>query len=67
MGLYAMGGEYAARYYANVGCGLGENLDGDGVAAAAEAKTDSEDIIFDLGEVCIGPVEGDVCINSKAC
>lgn len=65
--LYAQGGSYAARYYAGIGCASDTPFGGDAVAERAKSSSDSEDIFFDFGSTCVGPVEADECQHSKQC
>lgn len=67
LSLYARGDGWAARYYAGVGCASSEPYNGEAIAARARRNTRSENIYFDFGSTCFGPVEADECIRSKAC
>lgn len=67
LGYYHPAGEYAARYYAGHGCGSDTPLDGDEIANIVDQTTGTQDVLIDFGTVCVGPIEADECINSRAC
>ena len=64
---YPAGDEWAARYYAGIGCGVGTPLNGVAVGKQAEQNTGSTSIILDFGDRCIGPIDATKCINSSQC
>ena len=67
LGQYHPSGGYSARYYAGHGCGADTPLDGKEIASIVEKSTGTQDILVDFGNVCVGPIDADRCINSSAC
>jgi hypothetical protein len=64
---YPAGDEWAARYYAGIGCGSSTPLNGAAIAKKAKSNTGSSLIIFDFGSKCYGPVDANRCIGSSQC
>lgn len=66
-GYYPAGDEWAARYYAGIGCGSSTPLNGAAIAKKAKSNTGSSLVIFDFGSKCYGPVDANRCIGSSQC
>jgi hypothetical protein len=67
LGRYAVGGGWSARYYAGIGCGGKYPFNGSRVAALARQGSGSDEIYFDFGDICYGPVQADQCVGSSQC
>lgn len=67
LGLFAMGGGWAARYYAGVLCGSGTPFGGAQVASRAQASSGSSKIYMKFNNICYGPIEANRCIGSTSC
>lgn len=67
LSLYDTGDGWSARYYAGIGCASSEAFNGNAMADRARRNTRSEDIYFDFGSTCYGPVEADECVRSTSC
>jgi hypothetical protein len=67
LALYDTGDGWSARYYAGIGCASSEPYNGNAMADRARRNTRSEDIYFDFGSTCYGPVEADECVRSTSC
>lgn len=67
MGLYARGGEWAARFYAGFGCGASTAYGGAAIGAAARRNTGSPNVVINFGSVCYGPIDATECIGSSQC
>lgn len=68
LGRYAQGErEWAARYYAGIGCGTSTAFNGKGVASRAESNTGSKNIYLKFGNTCYGPIDASRCQGSSQC
>ncbi|HMO02313.1 MAG TPA: hypothetical protein PKD37_06340 [Oligoflexia bacterium] len=67
MHLYARGGGWAARYYAGIGCGSSTPFNGNAVASRARAASGNQNVLFNFGSVCYGPIDPTRCIRSRGC
>lgn len=66
-GYYPAGAEWAARYYAGIGCGASTPLNGAAIGKKAKSNTGSTQVIFDFGSKCYGPIDATKCIGSSQC
>jgi hypothetical protein len=67
LGLYAMGGGWAARYYAGIRCAKSTPYGGAQVASRAQSSSGSSKIYMKFNNVCYGPIEANKCANSTSC
>jgi hypothetical protein len=67
LSLYAVGGKWSARFYAGVGCATGTPFNGSRVSSLARAESGDNEIYFDFGNTCFGPVRADRCVGSSSC
>lgn len=68
LGRYAQGErEWAARYYAGIGCGTSTAFNGRSVASRAQSNTGSRNIYLKFGSTCFGPIDASQCQGSSQC
>ncbi len=68
MGRYATNErDWAARFYAGVGCGGGTPFNGSAIASRAKKSSGNTKIYMDVGTTCLGPIEANKCIGSAQC